>query len=398
MNFIFISPHFPHTYWEFCSRLKQNGCNVLGIADAPYESIGEQLQQTLTEYYRVDSLEDYEQVYRAVAFFAYNYGRIDWIESNNEYWVEQDAKLRTDFNIRTGINSEFIKSIKEKSEMKKYYAKGGIPTARQIKMSEGLQAVIDFAKQTGYPIIAKPDIGVGAGGTHKIHNDQELETFFHQIPNYHQYVAEEFITGEICSYDAIINAQCEPLFESMTVWPPSIMDIVNKQLDLSYYVDKTLPDGLRDLGRRTVKAFNVSNRFVHLEFFRLDRKREGLGDVGDFVALEVNMRPAGGYTPDMINFAHSTDVYKIWADMVVFGESRTTEGELYYCAFASRRDIYHYAHSHEEILEAYKDSLVMCERMPEILSGAMGNQMYTVRLKEFTDVQNFITFVHEKTS
>ena len=398
MNFIFISPHFPHTYWEFCSRLKQNGCNVLGIADAPYESIGEQLQQTLTEYYRVDSLEDYEQVYRAVAFFAYNYGRIDWIESNNEYWLEQDAKLRTDFNIRTGINSEFIKSIKEKSEMKKYYAKGGIPTARQIKMSEGLQAVIDFAKQTGYPIIAKPDIGVGAGGTHKIHNDQELETFFHQIPNYHQYVAEEFITGEICSYDAIINAQCEPLFESMTVWPPSSMDIVNKQLDLSYYVDKTLPDGLRDLGRRTVKAFNVSNRFVHLEFFRLDRKREGLGDVGDFVALEVNMRPAGGYTPDMINFAHSTDVYKIWADMVVFGESRTTEGELYYCAFASRRDIYHYAHSHEEILEAYKDSLVMCERMPEILSGAMGNQMYTVRLKEFTDVQNFITFVHEKTS
>ena len=398
MNFIFISPHFPHTYWEFCSRLKQNGCNVLGIADAPYESIGEQLQQTLTEYYRVDSLEDYEQVYRAVAFFAYKYGRIDWIESNNEYWLEQDAKLRTDFNIRTGINSEFIKSIKEKSEMKKYYAKGGIPTARQIKMSEGLQAVIDFAKQTGYPIIAKPDIGVGAGGTQKIHNDQELETFFHQIPNYHQYVAEEFITGEICSYDAIINAQCEPLFESMTVWPPSIMDIVNKQLDLSYYVDKTLPDGLRDLGRRTVKAFNVSNRFVHLEFFRLDRKREGLGDVGDFVALEVNMRPAGGYTPDMINFAHSTDVYKIWADMVVFGESRTTEGELYYCAFASRRDIYHYAHSHEEILEAYKDSLVMCERMPEILSGAMGNQMYTVRLKEFTDVQNFITFVHEKTS
>lgn len=398
MNFIFISPHFPHTYWEFCSRLKQNGCNVLGIADAPYESIGEQLQQTLTEYYRVDSLEDYEQVYRAVAFFAYNYGRIDWIESNNEYWLEQDAKLRTDFNIRTGINSEFIKSIKEKSEMKKYYAKGGIPTARQIKMSEGLQAVIDFAKQTGYPIISKPDIGVGAGGTHKIHNNQELETFFHQIPNYHQYVAEEFITGEICSYDAIINAQCEPLFESMTVWPPSIMDIVNKQLDLSYYVDKTLPDGLRDLGRRTVKAFNVSNRFVHLEFFRLDRKREGLGDVGDFVALEVNMRPAGGYTPDMINFAHSTDVYKIWADMVVFGESRTTEGELYYCAFASRRDIYHYAHSHEEILEAYKDSLVMCERMPEILSGAMGNQMYTVRLKEFTDVQNFITFVHEKTS
>ena len=25
MNFVFISPHFPHTYWQFCQRLSQNG-------------------------------------------------------------------------------------------------------------------------------------------------------------------------------------------------------------------------------------------------------------------------------------------------------------------------------------------------------------------------------------
>jgi hypothetical protein len=37
MNFVFISPHFPHTYWNFCQRLKQNGVTVLGIADAPYD-------------------------------------------------------------------------------------------------------------------------------------------------------------------------------------------------------------------------------------------------------------------------------------------------------------------------------------------------------------------------
>ena len=32
MNFIFISPNFPHTYWQFCDRLKRNGVNVLGSA------------------------------------------------------------------------------------------------------------------------------------------------------------------------------------------------------------------------------------------------------------------------------------------------------------------------------------------------------------------------------
>ena len=59
MNFIFISPHFPHTYWNFCQRLKQNGVTVLGIADAPYESLPQELKESLTEYYRVDSLENY---------------------------------------------------------------------------------------------------------------------------------------------------------------------------------------------------------------------------------------------------------------------------------------------------------------------------------------------------
>ena len=409
MNFIFISPQFPRTYQEFCIRLKQNGVTVLGIADAPYEALSPELRDALTEYYRVENMEDYSQMFRAVAFLSYKYGKIDWIESNNEYWLEQDARLRTDFHVTTGIQYDRITSIKEKSEMKKYYRKGGIPTARQEKTSSGLDALLRFAGECGYPLIAKPDVGVGAGGTHKLHDEQELRTFV-QAYGDQPYVVEEFITGEICSYDAIVDAEGKALFESMTVWPPSIMDIVNKRLDLSYYVDKEMPQSLRTLGRDTVKAFGVINRFVHLEFFRLDKPRKNLGEVGDFVALEVNMRPAGGYTPDMINYAHSTDVYKIWADMVAFGKSRLAQDsqhdagnalskawlDEYYCVFASRRDIYHYVHTHEEILERYAGSLVMCERMPDILSGAMGNQMYTVRLRTVEEKDEFIRFVHEK--
>ncbi len=396
MNFVFISPHFPHTYWEFCHWLKQNGVRVLGVADAPYDALSRELKESLTEYYRVGALENYDEVYRAVAYFAFRYGRIDWIESNNEYWLEQDARLRTDFNVTTGLQSDRIRSIKEKSEMKKYYAKGGIPTARQTRAAEGFEAVRDFAVLVGYPVIAKPDVGVGASGTYKIENDGQLQEFFEREGDYRNYVVEEFITGEICSYDAIINAEGHALFESMTVWPPSIMDIVNLKLDLSYYVDREIPESLRELGRRTVKAFGIWNRFVHLEFFRLDSDREGLGRKGDFVALEVNMRPAGGYTPDMINYAHSTDVYRIWADMVAFGESRTQQGSQQYCAFASRRDLYRYVHTHEEILNRYGGRIVMCERMPELFSAAMGQQMYTVRLESLEEVKEFVTFVHEK--
>ena len=392
MNFVFISPNFPHTYWQFCDRLRRNGVRVLGIGDAPYDGLEPPLRAALTEYYRVDSLEDYDQVYRAVAFFASRYGRIDWIESMNEYWLEQDAKLRTDFNVSTGIRSDRIGFIKEKSMMKQLYLKAGIPTARQHAVST-LEAGRAFVDQVGYPVIVKPDIGVGATNTWKLENDGDLNAFYDHLPKV-PYVMEEFIQGDICSYDAIVDSRCEPLFESMTVWPP-VMDIVNRDLDLMYYTCPEVPEGLRELGRRTVRAFQVDRRFVHLEFFRLTRARKGLGGVGDFVALEVNMRPAGGYTPDMMDFAHSTDVYQIYADMVAFDRRTLPESaEHCYCVYASRKDGHAYTRTHQEIMDRYGGDMVMQEEMPPMNWPQMGRYMYTARLRTFEEAQEFIHFIH----
>lgn len=398
MNFIFVSPQFPHTYWEFCHRLKQNGVTVLGIGDTPYESLSNELKGSLDDWYYVPNMEDYDRMYRAVAFLASKWGRIDWIESNNEYWLAQDARLRTDFNVRTGIQTDHIDAIKEKSEMKRYYALAGVPSARQIKAAEGEEAVRAFAEKTGYPVFAKPDIGVGANGTYKIDDSAALSAFFRDEREWQHYVVEEFVSGDIASYDAIVGQGGEPLFESMTMWPPSVADIVKGHLDLSYYVSPVMPEQLRERGRTTVKAFGVFNRFVHLEFFVLGADRPGLGRKGDYVGLEVNMRPAGGYTPDMINFSHSIDVYKIWADMVAYGKSDVRPGEQYYCAFASRRDEHRYRHTHEEILSRYGKDMVMCERMQGIMVSAMGEQMYTVRLKTFDEMTEFDRFVHERES
>ena len=395
MNFIFISPNFPHTYWNFCSRLKRNGVNVLGIGDASYDELEPQLKDSLTEYYRVGNMENYEEMLRAVGFFTFKYGKIDWLESNNEYWLEQDARLRTDFHITTGVNEHDVTAWKSKSSMKPLYIGAGVPTARQHRVST-LDAAEAFLSQVDYPVIVKPDIGVGASNTYKLENDDDLRRFYADLPAV-PYVMEEFVEGDIWSYDVITDSNAKPLFESATVWPPSIMDIVNKKLDLSYYTAAEVPEELQQLGRATVQAFGVKSRFAHLEFFRLTKARRGLGEIGNFVGLEVNMRPAGGYTPDMMNFAHSTDVYQIWADMVTSDRRvQLDHHEDHYCVYASRRDCYTYVHTHEEILQRYGNQIVMCERMPDSLSGAMGNQMYTAQAYSLGEVQNFISFVHGK--
>lgn len=395
MNFIFISPQFPKHYWNFCDRLHKNGVNVLGIGDTPFENLREELKKSLTEYYFLPELGNYEEIFKAVAFFSFKYGKIDWLESNNEFWLEQDARLRSDFHITTGEQFENISRIKNKSEMKKYYAAAKIPTARLHKITT-FDAAKTFLEEVGYPAIIKPDNGVGATDTFKINNETDLRNFFaKRIETPH--VLEEFITGDICSYDAILNSKSEPLLESMTVWPPSIMDIVLKNLDLSYYTVDFAPEKLCEVGRATAKSFGVKSRFVHLEFFRLTKAKKNLGEVGDFVGLEVNMRPAGGYTPDMINFAQSTDVYQIWADMVTADKRILADsGKHFYCVYASRRDSHNYKNSHENILARYGENIVMCERMPEMMVPQMGNQMYTAKLENLAATQDFINFVQEK--
>ena len=391
MNFIYISPNFPDAAWKFCAALKNNGVRVLGIGDQPYNELTQNLKNSLTEYYKVGSLENYSEVYRGVAYFAFKYDRIDWIESNNEYWLELDARLRTDFNVNTGIKLDTINNIKEKSEMKKFYAKGGIRTARQIKASEGYDNVRRFAQDAGYPLFAKPDVGVGANGARKIVDDGDLWHFYQHTPQVNQYVIEEYVTGNICDYDAIIDSHGNPIFESWSVCPPSISDIVTYNLDSTFYVEKDMNENLRYWGRQTIKAFDVRSRFVHLEFFRLDRAHRGLGNQGDFVALEVNMRPGGGFIPDMLNYAHSVDVYKIWADMVAFDHRTTPDmNDNYFCVFAGRRDGVAYNLDHNQMMQKYNYALKQWDRLPEALSGAMGNQTYIARFRTWEEKDKFL--------
>lgn len=377
-NFIFLSPNFPENYWHFCRELKNNGLRVLGIGDCPYEQLKPELTESLDEYYKVSRLENYNEVAQAVAFFQEKYGKIDWLESNNEYWLERDAHLRTDFGINSGFHNEDIPRIKYKSKMKEYYAQAGIPTARYHLVQEWDDAKA-FIDQVHYPVIIKPDNGVGASNTFKINNDIELGYFFEQ--RYHnqdhtQYIMEEFVRAEVNSYDAIINSQGEPIFETGNVTPMSIMDIVNNNDNSVFYIVKDLPEDTRRAGRAAIKAFDVKNRFVHFEFFRLTDDMEGLGKKGEIIGLEVNMRPSGGCTPDMINFAHSTDVYKIWADMIAYDSTLKPTGPDYFCIFSGRRNGKNFKLSHEDLLAKYGSHIRQHCPVSDVLSGAMANYMY----------------------
>ena len=395
MNFVFLSPNFPKTYYHFTAALKRNGVTTLGIGDEPYDHLSQECKDSLVEYYKVNSLENYDEVYRACAFFAFKYGKIDWMESNNEYWLLRDAQLRTDFNVTTGLRNHNIDGIKYKSRMKEFYAKAGVKTARYHLVSTYEEGMA-FIAEVGYPVIVKPDNGVGAAATYKLKNDDDVRAFYNDLPHV-QYIMEEFINGTIVSYDGICDSNRDIIFETSHYFPDPVMDIVNDGLDLWYYSRKQIPEDLKDAGRRTIKAFDSNSRFFHCEFFVLNEDKEGLGKKGDIFGLEVNMRPPGGYSPDMMNYANDINVYQIWANMVCYDQGYfDPEQRPYCCIYASQRRGHSYKHGHHEIYQNYGHHILMYEEMPAVLAGAMGDFAYMARFETEEQAIAFAHYVMEK--
>lgn len=388
-NFIFISPNFPANYWKFCRELQNNGFNVLGIGDCPYDNLSVELKTSLHEYYKVDNLENYPEVFRAVAFFTFKYGKIDYLESNNEYWLERDAMLRTEFNITTGFGVKDMKKVKYKSKMKTYYKKAGIKVARHC-LVRSPKVIEKFVAEVGFPVIVKPDNGVGAAATYKLKNREELDAFLKNNPK--GYIMEEYIDGIVHSYDAIVDGNGNPVFETGLVEAGDLMDIVNSNDNSCYYYLNNPLDDVRDAGRRTLKAFGVKNRFVHFEFFRLN-KDQHIGKKDEIVALEVNMRPAGGCSPDMMNYANSTDVYKIWADTIAYGSTLVAPQEKFYCAYAGRRNGKPFRYSEQDIVDKYRGNIKQIWHVPDALSGCMGNLSFIANFKTKEEMEEFFAEV-----
>ena len=404
MNFIFVSPNFPTNYYLWVEALKRHGVNVLGIGDSPYWDLHPRLKESLTEYYYAD-LSDMGQLEAACRYYESKYGKIDYIESDNEWWLYSDAILREKFHVDTGFHPGDMNKIKAKSAMKEYFNKGGAKTMRYILVDgEQDKAKAEaFRDEVGYPLFVKPNIGVGAASSYALHDDKEFDEFFKQrLPE--TYIMEEYVEGFIVSYDGICDSKSNVVFDAADHFLTPIADVVNEKEDYYYYntpfelpffdIDKKK---FREVGRKVVKAFGIKKRFFHIEFFVLTKDRPGLAKKGEFVALECNMRPAGGYTPDLIDFANSVSVYDIYADVICFDENRQKMDYPKYYAFASaRRDGVSYLHSEDEILSHYQNHLCLYGRYPAHMAIAMGDSFYYAKFDSFEEGQAFDRFVRTR--
>jgi len=367
MNVVFLSPHFPPSLYLFCAALRELGATVLGVDDAPYESLRPELRAALTEYYRVPDLHDYDALVRAMGHLTHRHGKLDRIDSLNEYWLETEARLRTDFNI-PGLRVETIGRVKRKSAMRQVFEKAGIPAARGIVVRSAT-AAREFVAEVGYPVIGKPDIGVGASDTHRLENDDDLAAFLaSRSPVDH--VLEEELDGRIVSFDGLVDRNGDTVFTSSLTYGRNVLDVV-RGADMTYWIERGIAPDLEAAGQRLVRAFDVRERPFHFEFFRRPD--------GTLSALEVNMRQPGGLTVDMWNWANDIDFYRAWAAVVVKGTADVRTERPYCCLWAGRKAGRTYALSHDDVLERFGSLFVHHERVDDVFAPAIGNYGYIMR-------------------
>ncbi len=394
-NFIFISPNFPDVYYKFVTELKKQGFNVLGIGDGPYYEIPEQLKKDITEYYYVGSLSNFDDVCRAVEFFINKYGEIEYLESNNEYWLMQDALLREKYNIKNGLRPNNMDLIKFKSKMKQGFQKAGVKVARYV-IANDINTCLDFIKEVDYPVFVKPDNGVGACNSYAIKNEEELISFFNSKDET-TYIMEEFLEGEIVTFDGICDDESNVIISFQEHFPISNADVVNLNIDDFYYAQCEFDEEFKKMGQRLIKAFNLKKRCFHIEFFKLSKDKKGLANKNEIVGIEVNMRPPGGNTPEILSMALNASFYDCYAQIMANNKvDLNLDDKKYISISVARKDHFNYVHHHDIIMSTFSNNVLEHGRYNKEIALNMGDEYYFAKFDNVEDALKFQKFVQEK--
>lgn len=242
-------------------------------------------------------------------------------------------------------------------------------------------------QEVGYPVVVKPDSGVGAQDTWKLNNADELANFYQQKAAGQTYIMEEYIEGTIHSFDGLTDKDGNIVFTSSYIFNQSVLDTLVSNGSFYYYNQGEIPLELESYGTKIVKAFELKERFFHIEFFeRAD---------GSYMALEINFRPPGGASIEMFNYANDFDIFAEYANVVKNNRFEAKLTRPYYCGYMSRKVGRSFAHDNDAIKAHCGKHLMKLIEVPEAFAPVLGSHGYVLRAKEKDTLLELLAYIDE---
>jgi formate-dependent phosphoribosylglycinamide formyltransferase (GAR transformylase) len=310
---VFLEPSFPRNQREFVRALHSVGARVTGIGERPKDSLDDELRHWLTHYEQVSNITNEDQVEQAVRFVQSKV-RVDRLEAVVEAHVMCAARVREKCGIPgTSVKTTYL--CRDKPAMKEALRAAGIPCAQSIG-SNSVDEIVEFAKTVGFPLILKPRDAAGASGTIRCDSAAELmqglESF--GVNRGRSVAVEEFIEGHEGFFDTIsIGGQV--VHEFVTHYYPNVLEAMRTRWISPQFITTNRVNApgyaeLKEMGRRVISALGIETSATHMEWFA--------GPKG-LKFSEIGCRPPGVGAWDLYCAANDFDLFREWANAVVWG-------------------------------------------------------------------------------
>ncbi|MBX3232100.1 MAG: ATP-grasp domain-containing protein [Labilithrix sp.] len=323
---VFIAPLFLET----TNRYVEGFCNIEDItfsviSQDPASSIPRALRSRVTGHYRVSDPLDPEQLLVATRALGKGIGKVDRLVGVLEQLQIPMAHVRDELGIE-GINGEVARNFRDKDRMKDVFREHGVPTAKS-GLATSPEALRKFIDQVGYPVIVKPQAGLGTRGTYRITSAEDLAALEEQgvTPTQERPLqCEQFVVGAREHTCETVTVRGKPVWRSGTRYFPTPLEVLEnawmqycvmlpREEDLPEF-EKFAPINAAALdalfGRWAKTAAGTS--LTHMEWF--------LREDGTALVNEVGARPPGVMIMPLMSIAHETDFFHDWARLMAVEE------------------------------------------------------------------------------
>jgi hypothetical protein len=320
---VFIAPRFlENTNRYVRSFAALRGVTLSVVSADPESAIPESLRGTIAGHYRIDNCVDPKALTSAVRALANGVGRVDRLTGALEQLQMPMAEVRDTLGIE-GIGSEVARSFRDKDRMKDVLRAAGVPVAKS-GLATSPAALRTFIERVGYPVIVKPQAGVGARATYRITSPEELDALEAQgvVPSEHRPLQiEEFVRAREHTCETV-TIKGKAVWRSGTRYFPTPLEAIESPW-MQYCVllpredestEWTKFHPVNDAALTALFGSSASTAagtaLTHMEWF--------LREDGTSLVNEVGVRPPGVGIMPLMSIAHETDLWADWAELVSF--------------------------------------------------------------------------------
>ncbi len=324
IDVVFIEPSFPRNQREFVRALHAVGARVTGIGERPKDYLDDEMRHWLSHYVQVGNVTSVAQVEQAVRQLQTKV-RVDRLEATIEAHVMCAAKVREACGIPgTSVETTFL--CRDKPAMKEALRKAGVSCAQSIGSDDATE-ILEFVQRVGYPVIVKPRDAAGAAATYRCDDDATLTNALREsgVGQGHSVAVEEFIEGHEGFWDTI-SVGGTVVHEFVCHYYPTVLEAmrnrwINPQFICTNRVDSAPSYAeVKALGRKVLAALDIGTSATHMEWF--------FGPKG-LKFSEIGCRPPGVGAWDLYSAANDFDIYREWAEAIVWSTRKQTLSRRY---------------------------------------------------------------------